>query len=130
MKILGPTPFYRLNEAGGLVCLSAALALSLSLVSYQPLDPSWNTASGALRAQNLIGNTGAGLSDLLLQTFGLAAYLLPLFLTALAWKWIRSAPIENQGAKITGAVLLGFSMSSMLSLGADLCLAQMRAAVS
>ncbi|MCC7236334.1 MAG: DNA translocase FtsK [Bryobacterales bacterium] len=123
MKILGPTPFYRLNEAGGLVCLSAALALSLSLVSYQPLDPSWNTASGALRAQNLIGNTGAWLSDLLLQTFGLAAYLLPLFLTALAWKWIRSAPIENQGAKITGAVLLGFSMSSMLSLGADLGLA-------
>lgn len=119
MKILGPTPFFRVNEAGGLVCLSAALALTLSFVSYQPLDPSWNTASGALRAHNLIGNTGAWISDLLLQTFGLAAYLLPLFLTGLAWKWIRSAPIENQGAKLTGALLLGFSASSMLSLGAD-----------
>lgn len=119
MKILGPTPLERLNEAVGLVCLAAALALTLSLVSYYPLDPSWNTASGAVRAQNLIGGTGAWLADLLLQTFGLASYLLPAYLVALAWSWIRSAPIETQWAKITGAILLGFSACSMLSMGND-----------
>jgi S-DNA-T family DNA segregation ATPase FtsK/SpoIIIE len=119
MKILGPTPFERLNEALGLVCLAAALAVSLSLVSYQPLDPSWNTASGAVRAQNLIGQTGAWMADLLLQTFGLAAYLLPAFLTALAWKWIRSSPIDTPWARVCGAMLLGFSSCSMLSMGND-----------
>ncbi|HZO56292.1 MAG TPA: DNA translocase FtsK [Bryobacteraceae bacterium] len=119
MKILGPTPLERLNEAVGLVCLAAALALTLSLISYQPLDPSWNTASGAVRAHNLIGQSGAWIADLLLQTFGLASYLLPAFLTALAWKWIRSSPIDAQWAKICGAVLLGFSTSSMLSMGND-----------
>jgi S-DNA-T family DNA segregation ATPase FtsK/SpoIIIE len=119
MKILGPTPLERLNEAVGLVCLAAAVALTLSLISYQPLDPSWNTASGAVRAHNLIGQSGAWIADLLLQTFGLASYLLPAFLTALAWKWIRSSPIDTQWAKICGAVLLGFSTSSMLSMGND-----------
>lgn len=119
MKILGPTPLERLNEAGGLVCLAAALAITLSLVSYQPLDPSWNTASGAARAHNLIGHTGAWMADLLLQTFGLASYLLPAFLTALSWKWIRSSPIDTQWAKIGGAALLGFSGCSMLSMGND-----------
>ena len=119
MKILGPTPFDRLNEAGGLVCLSASLALTLSLISYNPLDPSWNTASGAARAQNLIGNTGAWLADVLLQTFGLPAYLLPLFLLALSWKWIRSSPIETQWAKVAGALTLGLASCSMFSLSGD-----------
>ena len=42
MKILGPTRFHRLNEAGGLVCLFTGFFLILCLVSYHPQDPSWN----------------------------------------------------------------------------------------
>ena len=47
MKILGPTRFHRLNEAGALVFLFAGLFFMLSLISYHPQDPSWNSVSGA-----------------------------------------------------------------------------------
>ena len=44
--IFVPTGNRRLNELiGFLMCISALLLL-LALVSYAPLDPSWNSASG------------------------------------------------------------------------------------
>ena len=48
MKILGPTRFHRLNEAGGLVFLFAGFFFILSLISYHPQDPSWNAVTGAV----------------------------------------------------------------------------------
>jgi S-DNA-T family DNA segregation ATPase FtsK/SpoIIIE len=53
MKILGPTRFHRLNEAGGLVFLFTGLFLILCLISYHPQDPSWNSVTGAAHAHNL-----------------------------------------------------------------------------
>ena len=50
MKILGPTRFHRLNEAGGLVFLFTGFFLILCLISYHPQDPSWNSVTGATRA--------------------------------------------------------------------------------
>ena len=43
MRFLGPTRHARLNEAGAVAFLIAGLFLFFSLVSYYPLDPSWNT---------------------------------------------------------------------------------------
>ena len=94
MKILGPTRFHRLNEAGALVFLFAGLFFSLSLVSYHPQDPSWNSASGALRAHNLTGFAGSYTSDLCLQVLGLSAFAIPVLLWMLAWRWVRSAEIN------------------------------------
>ena len=39
-------------------------SLLLGLASYHPLDPSWNTVTGAAKAANLTGRAGAFLSDL------------------------------------------------------------------
>ena len=50
MKILGPTRFHRLNEAGGLVFLFTGFFLILCLISYHPQDPSWNSVTGATHA--------------------------------------------------------------------------------
>ncbi len=116
MKILGPTPFPRLNEAGGLLLLFLALFLTLSLVSYHPSDPSWNTATGSVAAANLTGKVGSHLADLLLQALGLPSFLLPFFLVALGWKWIRSQPIENPILRIAGGFLLVLTMTALLAL--------------
>ena len=93
MNFLGPTRNKRLNEALAFVYLLVGIAVFLSLASYNPLDPSWNTVTSA-RPINLAGRVGAFFSDLLLQSFGLAAYSIPMLILALGWKWIRQTPIH------------------------------------
>src|SRR5579875_1024077 len=78
-----PTRSRRLNEMLGLSLLVAACLLTLSLVTYDPADPSFNTVGGAIGlrpAHNWTGLVGAYLSDLLLQGLGVAIFLLPLLL--------------------------------------------------
>ena len=116
MNFLGPTRFHRLNEAAGLVFLFAGLLLTLSLVSYSPQDPSWNSVSGLLKPHNLIGLTGAHIADFCIQFLGAAAFALPIIMWLLAWKWMRSQPIEAGGAKIMGTLLLLSSVCVALSL--------------
>jgi S-DNA-T family DNA segregation ATPase FtsK/SpoIIIE len=116
MKILGPTRFHRLNEAGGLVYLFTGLFLSLCLISYHPQDPSWNSVTGATRAHNLTGLAGSYIADLCFQLLGLSAFSLPVLLWLLAWKWIRSTEIQAAAVKIFGAVVLFLSISTALSI--------------
>ncbi len=116
MKILGPTRFHRLNEAGALVFLFAGLFFSLSLVSYHPQDPSWNSVSGATRAHNLTGFAGSYTSDLCFQVLGLSAFAIPLLLWMLAWRWVRSRDIQAPLIKIVGSGMLLFSNCAALSL--------------
>ena len=75
----------RAGEVTGLVLLVLALGLAAMLASYEPSDPSWNSASGAEPA-NWLGGLGARGADFLLQTLGLAAVLPVLVLTAWAWR--------------------------------------------
>jgi S-DNA-T family DNA segregation ATPase FtsK/SpoIIIE len=103
MKYLGPTQYPRLNEAVAILCLIAGLFIFFGLVSYSPLDPSWNTVTGAAKPVNLTGRVGAFFADFFLQTLGLGAYAVPILILLLGWMWIRSAEIEAQWAKILGA---------------------------
>jgi S-DNA-T family DNA segregation ATPase FtsK/SpoIIIE len=93
------TPPRRLfYEATGLALLIGTVLLALALVSYNHADPSWDHAIDALPS-NILGQTGATLADLLFQSFGLAAALLPLVLLywsvrlllgrGLDWLWLR-----------------------------------------
>ena len=85
-RVFSPTKNRRLNELVGLLLLACALLLLLALASYTPLDPSLDTAGGYLSgrpAHNWVGLLGAGFSDLLLQTEGLSAFLLPLLVGGL-----------------------------------------------
>src|ERR1039458_9799361 len=114
MKLLSPTQHKRLNEATGFLLLFAGMVTLLSLISYHVQDPSWNTAASS-RPLNLIGYPGAYLSDLCLQVFGASAFLFPLLLFGLAWKWIRSDELHAGAMKIAGAVLLSLAASAALS---------------
>jgi S-DNA-T family DNA segregation ATPase FtsK/SpoIIIE len=103
MKYLGPTRYRRLNEVVSILFLIAGLFIFFGLVSYHPLDPSWNTVSGAVKPVNLTGRVGAFFADFLLQSLGLGAYAVPILILLLGYMWSRSAPIEAQWAKVLGA---------------------------
>jgi len=98
------------------VFLFAGLFLLLSLGSYSPFDPSWNTASDVVRPDNLAGRVGAYLSDLLLQWLGLAAYAIPAFILMIGWHWLRSQEITSPWIKIFGAGLIIGSTATAFGL--------------
>ncbi len=76
--------YRRMVEVIGLVSALLAIALAAALLSYNPADPSLNTAAD-IGATNILGTIGAWTSDLLIQSIGLAAWLLPL--VAFTWGW-------------------------------------------
>ncbi len=104
--MFSPTANPRLNEPIGFVLLILAIAAALSLVSHQALDPSLNVATARGEVHNLIGAPGALFSDLTLQWLGLAAFLLPVYLTALGWVWLRSSEQPWPLTRVLGAALL------------------------
>jgi S-DNA-T family DNA segregation ATPase FtsK/SpoIIIE len=106
--VYSPTRSRRVNEMLGLVVLAAAGLLLLSLVSYTPSDPSFNTLGGGAGlhpAHNWTGLVGAYFSDLLLQTFGVAVLFVPLVLVRLGVSWMRSRAVGSGAAKTAGLAL-------------------------
>ena len=75
----------RWREFLGVVCGLSGLALLIALLSHDPADPSFSTAT-ARGAGNLAGPLGAAASDVLLQGFGWAAALPGAALLAWAWR--------------------------------------------
>jgi S-DNA-T family DNA segregation ATPase FtsK/SpoIIIE len=118
-RIVTPTNNRRLNELIGFLLCVSALLLFLALASYSPLDPSINSASvltGARAARNWIGVVGAVFSDLLLQGFGIGAFLLPVFPAMLGVRWFRSRKIVSPVAKILGGLWLVVFVPAFLAL--------------
>ena len=103
-----PTRSRRLNEMLGLVMLVAAGLLSLSLLTYNPADPSLNTVGGAADlhpAYNWTGLVGSYAADLLLQALGVAVFLLPLMLLRISVSWMRSRSVGSSMPKVFGVLL-------------------------
>jgi DNA segregation ATPase FtsK/SpoIIIE, S-DNA-T family len=118
-RIFAPTNNRRLNELIGFLLCVSALLLFLALASYSPLDPSLNSASvltGSREARNWIGVVGALVADLVLQGFGIGAFLLPFFLGVLGVRWFRSRRITSPLAKSLGAAWLVIFVPALLAL--------------
>ena len=114
-----PTGNRRLNELVGFLLCVFALLLFLALASYSPLDPSMNSASvltGAHAARNWIGVVGALLADLMLQFFGVGAFLLPVFPAVLGARWFRSRKVQYPIAKSLGGIWLVIFIPALLAL--------------
>lgn len=116
MNASSPARYSRLTEAAGVLSLIAGLLVWLSLVSYHPDDPSWNTAAAG-RTRNLIGPAGAHLSDLFFQTFGVLSFALPIVLIVLAWNWVRCRQVRYPLGRAFGYVLFLLSSCAGFELG-------------
>jgi len=118
-RLFVPTQSKRLNELVGLLLIATATLMLLSLASYSPLDRSLDTATDVADSRithNWIGMVGSYSSDLILQSLGIVAFLLPVMLLFLAVRWMRSHAVENPVIKAIGAIALLTFVSSMLAL--------------
>lgn len=118
-QIFAPTNNRRLNELVGFLLCISALLLFLALASYSPLDPSFNSASvltGSRAARNWVGVVGAMVSDLVLQGFGVGAFLLPIFSAVLGIRWFRSRRVASPIAKVLGGLWLIIFVPALLAL--------------
>src|SRR5262245_19715483 len=78
----------RCAEVLGIMLMAAGLAFCLAIMTYNPGDPSLNQASdGPVR--NLLGNAGAIVGDLVLQSVGLAGLAIGVVLIAWGWQAVR-----------------------------------------
>ena len=87
----------------GITLILAALILAGSLSTYHHSDPSFNTASNA-NTQNLLGPVGAHVTDLLLQTLGIATALIPLLLVFWGWQLITKKGVSVIWARLLIAI--------------------------
>ena len=107
----------RLNrEIWGVVICLTALLIIISLLTYRPSDRSFNTPSGAIDTNNWGGFVGAYLADLLLQGFGIAAYLLPIFLCLIAFQMFRANYTRIPYSRVIGYAILLISTTVILCL--------------
>ncbi len=68
-------------EFTGLAFVCVGIIVFLALISFSPKDPTFlnSITVSRIRSTNLMGNFGAQLSAILLELFGYAAYLFPVF---------------------------------------------------
>src|SRR5262245_17992526 len=78
----------RFAEIVGIALMAAGLAFCLAVMTYNPGDPSLNQASEA-PVRNLLGNAGAIVGDLVLQSVGLAGLAIGVVLIAWGWQAVR-----------------------------------------
>ena len=65
----------RLREGMGVLMAAAGAYVLVSVTTYHPLDPSFNSSLPAGAVHNSGGVIGAYLADVLVQLFGLGAYV-------------------------------------------------------
>lgn len=106
------------EEIVGLIIIASSFFYFIALFTYSPSDPSLNSyATGSRITNNMGGVVGAYLSDISLQVFGSASYIIPA-LTALVGTFLlikKKIKLRETG-KIAGLLLLLLSSSTFLSL--------------
>lgn len=109
----------RLNEFVGLLLATVAVLVGLSLISFNPADPSLNISRNPEfpeKAHNFIGTVGAYLADICLQLLGFASFLLPVILGIYAFCWLTSRKVEAFITRTFGLALMVFTVATALSV--------------
>jgi S-DNA-T family DNA segregation ATPase FtsK/SpoIIIE len=105
----------RMMELVGAAVAGLGVVLLLALFTYSPGDPSLNHATGRA-PHNTMGVPGAYISDLLLQTFGLAIVLVPVALITWGVRMVRTHHLGFFGLRLS-LMLLALLMMSVACVG-------------
>jgi DNA segregation ATPase FtsK/SpoIIIE, S-DNA-T family len=112
---LVPTGHRRINEFVGLLLLTFAILLALSLVSFNPDDPSFNISKNPsfdAKPSNFVGLVGSYVADVFFQAWGYSAVLIPIFLGVYAFYWLASWPVKSLTTRLCGMILMIFTTAA------------------
>jgi len=103
----------RKDEIFGFLLLLLAAILLVCLASYNLTDTPAHTSAPNSPVRNLAGIVGAYISEALLFTVGIAAYLLPLIILFWAWNTFWGKSANNVYTKICGLALMLVSVGAL-----------------
>ncbi|WP_312142797.1 DNA translocase FtsK 4TM domain-containing protein, partial [Pantoea septica] len=115
----------RLLEALLILVSLFAVYLMVSLVSFNPSDPSWSQTAWHEPIHNLGGGVGAWLADTLLFIFGVMAYAIPPVIVGLCWIAFRQREQQDYidyfaiGLRLIGVLALVVTTCGLAALNAD-----------
>ncbi|MFH1994409.1 MAG: DNA translocase FtsK 4TM domain-containing protein [Nitrospinota bacterium] len=107
-----------LREISAILLIALGVFVSISLYSYNRLDPSFNRflSSPNMAIANSGGIVGAYLSDILIQFFGIGAYMVPLAIILLSWVVFFSRRISHPALIIGGLSMGLISLCSLMNI--------------
>ena len=111
----GTAKHSRVNEVVAIAVLAFAVLTFLCLISYDPGDPTFNSATSQ-KTRNWIGIVGANFAELLVSISGVTAYLFPALLGLVAWNVFKSESLRPSISRIVGFLLFIVSASSLAAM--------------
>jgi len=105
----------RMMELTGVALAALGVMLLMAVFTFSNADPSLNHATGN-QPNNLMGLPGAYISDLLLQTFGLAIVLVPIAMITWGVRMLRTHHLGFFGLRLS-LLLLALLMMSVACIG-------------
>lgn len=103
------------KEIIGILLFFLVIFTLISLLSYNPLDPSINNAKATGHIHNLFGLFGAHLSGVLIGLFGLGAFWVPILLLFLSIHVFGNNPKKLLTITLVGGLLLIVTTGSLLA---------------
>jgi S-DNA-T family DNA segregation ATPase FtsK/SpoIIIE len=107
------------KEIIGILLFFLVIFTLVSLLSYNPADPSIHNARSTGQIHNLFGILGAHLSGILIGLFGLGAFWLPLLLLLASIQFLGNHPGKTIVTTIVGGLLLVVTTGSLLTFRQD-----------
>jgi len=115
----------KLLEVAIIACAFVSVFISISLLTFSPVDPSWSQQQWVAEIQNAGGRVGAWIADILFYGFGLLAYFVPVLIAVFAWTFLWKPKFSfdidflNLGLRIIGFIFTVFSTTALASLNFD-----------
>ena len=103
------------KEMIGIGLIGLFIFVMASLLSYHPLDPSFNTLSSG-PVKNWCGRAGSYIGDAMMQLFGIMSYCLAAFALVFAVFYVRKKTPPHILLLSAGFLLLFLSLSALLQI--------------
>ena len=108
----------RLRECALIIAVLFSILLAVSLLTFNPADPSWSQTAWGVAVENAGGIVGAWIADTLFFSFGSLAYPIPVILTCVAWVLFRKREEDEPlNLMLWGTRLLGLAILILTSCG-------------
>ncbi len=109
------------KEIAGILLFFLVVLTLVSLLSYNPEDPSINNAADVAEIHNLFGLLGAHLSGLLIGLFGLGAFWIPVLLMLESLRLFGRQNVNKAYVAVTvfGGLLLVLTSGSLFAIRQD-----------